>query len=242
MVKRLRIFAGPNGSGKSVLYKSLVNRKAFHAACYINADEIKQCLDGSESVDTHIPPDSFHAYIRKSGFYTSRKIMSSDIAALAITESGTLSLNPGHGCSDYLTAAIADAIREYYLDNDISFTFETVMSDPSKIDFMKKARERGYRVYLYFITTSDPTINKERVLQRVLEGGHDVPENKILTRFSRSLDLLKKALPHTDRAYLFDNSSNKPELIAEVTYGNTLRFTETDVPGWAASLVTGEEK
>ena len=107
---------------------------------------------------------------------------------------------------------------------------------------MKKARERGYRVYLYFITTSDPTINKERVLQRVLEGGHDVPENKILTRFSRSLDLLKKALPHTDRAYLFYNSSNKPELIAEVTYGNTLRFTETDVPGWAASLVTGEEK
>ena len=234
---KLRIFAGPNGSGKSILYRNLVDQKAFHELPYINADDIKSRLDRGDEIEMKIPASAFFSHIRKSGFFTSGKISSTDIHALTVSTTGSLSLKDGCDCSDYLTAAIADAVREYYLDNGLSFTFETVMSDRSKVDLMRRAKGKGYRVYLYFITTSAAEINAGRVAQRVKEGGHSVPEDKISSRFTRSLNLLPEALAHTDRAFLFDNSSTKPELVAEVTYGNTLRFVDTKVPGWAAALV-----
>ena len=53
------------------------------------------------------------------------------------------------------------------------------MSHPSKLDFIKSAKEQGFRIYLYFVALNDPEMNKGRVETRVLQGGHDVPANKI---------------------------------------------------------------
>jgi predicted ABC-type ATPase len=87
---------------------------------------------------------------------------------------------------------LADFIRQQLLINGISFTFETVMSHESKVDFLHKAKSNGYRVYLYFISTEDPEINISRVKVRVAQHGHHVDPEVIKTRYNKSLSHLKK--------------------------------------------------
>ena len=111
---------------------------------------------------------------------------------------------------------IADSRRDRCLKERISFSFETVMSHESKIDLMARAADVGYDITLFFICTSDPKINLRRVRMRVAMGGHDVPPDRIIARYRRSLDLLCRATLFARRSVLFDNS-------AEVTYRNPPR-------------------
>jgi predicted ABC-type ATPase len=83
---------------------------------------------------------------------------------------------------------IADFQRDQCLRGHVNFSFETVMSHPSKVDFMVRADDAGYQVTLYFVCTSDPDINVRRVQNRVLSGGHDVPQNRIIARYGEALD------------------------------------------------------
>lgn len=109
------------------------------------------------------------------------------------------------------------------------------MSHPSKIDLLKAAQAKGYRNYLYFVATDDPAINVSRVRARVRLGGHSVPEDRIVSRYYRSLDLLMEAIRHTNRAYLFDNSAENAAgqtWLAEITDGKTLNLKTEEVPGW----------
>jgi predicted ABC-type ATPase len=115
-----------------------------------------------------------------------------------------------------------------------SFSFETVMSSPDKIELLGKARRLGYRIYLYYVATDDPEINIARVQARVRQGGHDVPTDKIVSRYHRSLDLLLDAIRASDRAYLFDNSRSGGEQtwVAEVTDGHDLTIRTNSLPPW----------
>lgn len=81
----------------------------------------------------------------------------------------------------YIACKLAEFIRYGLLNTkkDITFTCETVMSHESKLDFMQEAKAKGFRVYLYFVSTSSPEINVGRVVTRVYEGGHSVEEDKI---------------------------------------------------------------
>lgn len=86
------------------------------------------------------------------------------------------------------------------------FSFETVFSHPSKLQIMQQAVDAGYKVYLYFVSTESPQINTFRVLARKRKKGHDVPEDKIISRYYRSLDLLYEACQLAYQAFFFDNS------------------------------------
>ncbi|WP_303785957.1 zeta toxin family protein [Azovibrio restrictus] len=97
-------------------------------------------------------------------------------------------------------------IRERCLRDRQSLAFETVLSSPDKVDFIKRAKAAGFFVRLFFIGTDDPTINAKRVALRVLEGGHDVPIPKIITRYTRSLAFGAVVAQIADRAYFYDNS------------------------------------
>lgn len=134
--------------------------------------------------------------------------------------------------NSYWASATADFIRYQLLKQHRSFTFETVMSSPDKINFLAKARELGYKTYLYFVATEDPAINIRRVQQRVRNGGHDVPHDKITSRYYRSLDLLLPAIRLTNRAYLFDNSGENQIWVAEITNGTELSIQSAIKPSW----------
>ena len=111
------------------------------------------------------------------------------------------------------------------------------MSSPDKVAFLRQAQARGYRTYLYYVATEDPAINISRVENRVRQGGHAVPKDKIIERYYRSLDLLFDAIRYTNRAYLFDNSRHGQIWLAEVTDGIELEMKSTTMPVWFKSAV-----
>ncbi len=116
---------------------------------------------------------------------------------------------------------IADGRRARCLDEGAPFSFETVMSHPSKIDLMNEARQRGFRVTLFFVAVDDPLLNVERVSVRVSQGGHSVPPDRIVSRYRRTLALLPRAILAADSVVLFDNTAqgSGPQAVASVTRG-----------------------
>jgi predicted ABC-type ATPase len=73
---------------------------------------------------------------------------------------------------------------------------------------MREAQRAGYKVYLYFVSTESPEINKYRVQLRVKNGGHNVDPEKITQRYYRSLDLLFEAAQLSYQAFFIDNSTD----------------------------------
>jgi len=100
----------------------------------------------------------------------------------------------------------ADQMRSVLLEGGSSFSFETVGSHPSKVEFMKRARANNYVVALVMVGLDSPEKSRERVAQRFAAGGHNVPENKILERYSRVLDNMRLAVRLASVAIVVDNS------------------------------------
>lgn len=153
-----------------------------------------------------------------------------------ISLTGRFDLSVFHASAE----AALDFLRQHLLDQQISFTFETVMSHRSKVDFLKTAQAHGFRTYLYFVATADPEINISRVAYRVSQGGHAVEPQKITDRYGRSLELLMDAISASHRAYIFDNSldlDTDSTLLAEVTDGTELELKVDAVPMWFKTAV-----
>ena len=136
--------------------------------------------------------------------------------------------------ASYAAAQLAEHLRYDLLNKGVSFCFETVFSHPSKIDFIAQAKTLGYEVVLVFIHLDNSDLNKARVAQRVSEGGHNVPEEKIETRIPRTLSHIKTALPLADEVYLLDNSRWDMPLqrIAALKAGVPVIYADT-LPAWA---------
>lgn len=138
--------------------------------------------------------------------------------------------------NSYLASVASDFLRQKLLEQKISFTLETVMSHQSKVDLLTQAQAAGYRTYLYFVATDDPAINTSRVKSRVLLGGHNVPSDRIESRYYRFLDLLMEAIRRSNRAYIFDNSGENGEKqhtwLAEITDGRQLELKSDLIPAW----------
>ncbi|WP_238446904.1 zeta toxin family protein [Azohydromonas australica] len=232
---RLRVFAGPNGSGKSTIRELL---REEWIGVYVNADEIEKVLQRERAIDladfaltdaTAGLQRRLHGFLhvsalwRRAGLAGAVEELQIDGWKLAL---GAVPVN------SYVAAVLADFIRRELLAAGLSFTFETVMSSPDKVDFMRQAQAQGFRTYLYFVATADPEINVARVRQRVAEGGHDVPSDKIVQRYGRSIGLLGQACDAANRAYIFDNSGDQHVLIAETTDGETMTLHADAVPQW----------
>lgn len=116
-----------------------------------------------------------------------------------------IKLRPG-AADDRLAQIIADFLRKELLKEKRKFSFETVFSHESKLAIMREAVNAGYKVYLYFVSTRSPDINKFRVKTRTKMGGHDVPPDKIESRYYRSLEFLHAACQLAYQVFFFDNS------------------------------------
>lgn len=230
-VPRLRMFAGPNGSGKSTLKDMLPSQ---WLGVYVNADEMEKAIRANgflrlAEFDVATDADEFQAFLQASTLLADAGL-SSQIQRLSLVdgkvEFGAVVIN------SYWASVLADFIRHKLLAARVSFTFETVMSSPDKVAFLQKAQQAGYRVYLYFVATADAEINVARVSYRVQTGGHPVAEDKIRSRYVRSLALLLQAVTHADRAYIFDNSYSDHVWVAEVTDGVEMEMKTNEMPAW----------
>jgi predicted ABC-type ATPase len=108
-------------------------------------------------------------------------------------------------------AQLATEQRENCLRTRQSFIFETVFSAIDKVDFLQEAKEAGFFVRLFFVGTNHPSINASRVTHRVMNGGHDVPITKIISRYYKSIINCSLSAPLVDRLYVYDNSANFTE-------------------------------
>ena len=237
--KRLRIFAGPNGSGKTTLIK-IVNDLHVHLGIYINADEIKIELDSQHFLDFNqykltLDIDHLKNSLQQSTFYISNE--GEKLSAGLTAMNNFLFLDNVALKDNLLPLFLADYIRSILLTICDKFTFETVMSHPSKLDFIRLAKSLGFRIYLYFVSLEDPIMNIARVEARVRQGGHDVPKEKIVNRYERTMNLLLDAIKLVDRAYLFDNSSTHPILFATSQHDEISMVNEEFAPDWFRKYV-----
>lgn len=134
----------------------------------------------------------------------------------------------------------ADEIRDECLARSESLAFETVFSTPGKLLILSRAVRAGYFVRLFFVGTEDPAINIRRVAQRVREGGHDVPEDKIRSRYHRSTNNLVNGLAWADRGYVFDNSvdGTPARLVLRTEQNKLAKLYEGAVPGWCWEVMS----
>ena len=140
----------------------------------------------------------------------------------------------------YAAASVADSIRRELMKRRESFIFETVFSDPvgDKVEFLKEAAENGYTVVLCYIGISGPEVSEQRVAMRVSQGGHDVPSDKLQSRFARTIDNLRMAiqrLPHV-LIYYNDDLSNPYQQVAVFEQGRLMTSKEP-LPDWLEPLV-----
>lgn len=136
-------------------------------------------------------------------------------------------------------AQYASQLREQYLKENQSMIFETVLSAPDKLDFIYRAKQAGYFIRLFFISTNSPTINAARVADRVFKGGHDVPIPKIISRYYKSIENCARAISMVDRCYLYDNSidGHSATAVARFSDGKLIKKYTANIPVWAAGFI-----
>lgn len=113
-------------------------------------------------------------------------------------------------CTDLEAAQKAEQLREQHLSQLKDFCFETVLSTDRNLKLLKKAKENGYFIKCVYILTALPDVNVMRVRARVIQGGHGVPEDKIRSRYHKSLELIKEVIPVCDICHIYDNSDDVP--------------------------------
>lgn len=138
----------------------------------------------------------------------------------------------------YKAARLAEILRYDLLQTRVSFCFETVFSHPSKIDFVAEAKALGYEVVLVFIHLELDELNQARVIQRVSEGGHNVPPEKIISRIPRTLQHIQTTLPLVDKVRLYDNSSEAfPFQTIAYIENERLTLVKEPLPDWAKVML-----
>ena len=140
----------------------------------------------------------------------------------------------------YEAATLAGAIRQRLLEQRESFVFETVFSDPAgdKLAFFQRAIEMGYNVVLCFIAIRSAETSDQRVAMRVSQGGHDVAQEKLITRFPRTMANLKAAIATLPNVFIFDNENleHPYQLVARFENGAPTFLIEP-MAAWLRSLL-----
>ena len=172
----------------------------------------------------------FNQYLSKRGI----QFVNSDLIARELNPD-----NPEQ--ASYEAATLASDMREDLIKEGVSFCFEAVFSHKSKIDFLAMAKAFGYTVILVYIHLFDSSLNEARVHQRVSEGGHNVPAEKIRSHIPRAMKNVKTALPLADEVWFLDNSSEKDrfKLVVRIKSGRYEKKADP-LPEWAADLLPAQ--
>ncbi len=169
----------------------------------------------------------YNLYLARRGI----KFVNADLIAKEISSESAEDVS-------YQAATIAAKIREDLIAKGVSFCFETVFSHESKIDFIAQAKAQGYKVILIYIHLTTSALNEARVQQRVAEGGHSVPPEKIHSRIPRTMKHIRTALTLVDEAWLLNNSLRDDPFRQTVVYKSG-EFNElvSPLPDWVKEIL-----
>ena len=166
----------------------------------------------------------YHAHLKPAGL----RWVNADVLA------AELDMEP------YAAAAVAGSLRQELVNQRESFAFETVFSDPvgDKVSFLKAAVQQGYTAVLCFIGISGPEVSEQRVAMRVTQGGHDVPADKLIARYPRTLANLQTAIRDLPHVWVFDNDDLRVPLrkVAVFEHGRAV-FLLQPLPKWLRNIL-----
>jgi predicted ABC-type ATPase len=133
----------------------------------------------------------------------------------------------------------ATELRYQCLEKRCDFVFETVFSSAEKLEFLHKAHETGFFIRLFYVCTKSPEINVARIAKRYMNGGHEVPISKVISRYFKSLEQVKQAITFVDRSYIYDNSieDHQPQLLFRTVDGTLAKQYIVEIPEWAQILI-----
>lgn len=166
----------------------------------------------------------YHAYLSRHTL----PFVNADVTALHL------------GIGAYEAAELAEVARRELYARRESFIFETVFSDPAggKLGFLEEAVASGYHVVLCFVGVSEPAVSEERVAIRVSKGGHDVPTDKLVTRYPRVMENLRLAMLRLPMVLVYDNDDLREphRFCLAAGMGRVLEVSRT-VPEWLQGLL-----
>ena len=140
-------------------------------------------------------------------------------------------------------------VFEYVRSQGINTISVKVAVNPAKDDSylsleyaketLKEAKKAGFFIRIFFVCTNNPEINVRRITQRYLNGGHEVPISKIISRYYKSLLNIGKAISLVDRVYVYDNSIENqiPRLLFRTVNGTLFKQYVEEIPQWAQFLI-----
>jgi predicted ABC-type ATPase len=166
----------------------------------------------------------FEAYLKSSGL----RFLNADVLARELD------------IGAYDAASIAAALRNELVRQRESFILETVFSDPvgDKLALLKQAAAAGYAVVLCFVGIEDAERSEQRVAMRVSQGGHDVPPEKLIARFPRTLANLSAAIRELPCVLIFDNDVLRTPFRLVASFANGCAETLTQpLPPWLQGLL-----
>lgn len=134
----------------------------------------------------------------------------------------------------------AQELREDCLSERKNMLIETVFSAPDKLDFIRRVKEADFFIRFFFIGTDSPHINAARVARRVMDGGHDVPINKIISRYNLSIANGTIAMSMVDRAYSYDNSvdDRDPKKLFRTKEGKIFKtYADLKIHEWGQMMI-----
>ncbi len=116
------------------------------------------------------------------------------------------------------------------LKANLDFAFETTLASRSYVNTVKVAKELGYSVTLLYFWLASPEMAKERVKQRVLRGGHNIPEETIVSRYYAGIkNLFELYMPVVDYWMIVNTSESDYEIVAEGYSSNDIKVFNMDV-------------
>lgn len=108
------------------------------------------------------------------------------------------------------------------------FAFESTLSSRSFAPFLRKLKAQGYEVAIYYFSLASASLAVRRVKLRVAMGGHDVPEDTVRRRFSRSLHNFNTLyIPLADQWAVFDNTVTAKATLVATQEGDNLQIKES---------------
>ncbi|ALF20234.1 zeta toxin family protein [Fusobacterium nucleatum] len=130
---------------------------------------------------------------------------------------------------------IAITLKNKCFNEEKSFNEETTLTGKTILKTINRAKELGYKIYLYYIGVDSPEIAKERVRNRVLKGGHNISSEVIEKRYYESLENLKKIISKCDYVKIYDNSDIYRNIFSSID--NKITKNDTELPEWAKEAI-----
>lgn len=138
---------------------------------------------------------------------------------------------------------LAEDRRRALMAEHKSLVTESTFSHPSKLALLRDAKAAGYRIAVYHVNVYSANVSVARVADRVHDGGHPVPEDKIRERYERNQQLIREAVKLADVALVYDNSKlGTPHQLAFMLQRGEPVHVSDRVPKWARELYAPELK